>query len=164
MGRKGAFRRPADCSREKLLSAKGPRRQRGSSPAGAGPGAACGRAGWAAAHRAGTEGSRVERPPPVRPPGPAPGPPPASAVGARPPGPCVSRRARGGGAGGGGGSAVLPPAAGTMLSLQDSLFFEISIKSLLKSWSGGGGKCGPAPRAAAPRRVGSCALPRGAEP
>lgn len=45
MGRKGAFRRPADCSREKLLSAKGPRRQRGSSPAGAGPGAACGRAG-----------------------------------------------------------------------------------------------------------------------
>ena len=131
---------------------------------GAGPGAACGRAGWAAAHRAGTEGSRVERPPPVRPPGPAPGPPPASAVGARPPGPCVSRRARGGGAGGGGGSAVLPPAAGTMLSLQDSLFFEISIKSLLKSWSGGGGKCGPAPRAAAPRRVGSCALPRGAEP
>ncbi|OXB83826.1 UNVERIFIED_CONTAM: hypothetical protein H355_003038 [Colinus virginianus] len=26
-----------------------------------------------------------------------------------------------------------------MLSLQDSLFFEISIKSLLKSWSGGGG-------------------------
>ncbi|OXB56736.1 hypothetical protein ASZ78_013333 [Callipepla squamata] len=33
-----------------------------------------------------------------------------------------------------------------MLSLQDSLFFEISIKSLLKSWSGGGGASTPPSR------------------
>lgn len=40
----------------------------------------------------------------------------------------------------GAGGGTLAARAGTMLSLQDSLFFEISIKSLLKSWSGGTSK------------------------
>lgn len=83
---KGAFRWPAESSRKKLRQRARvapasrlpfPRGDRGGSAV-----PLCGsRAGG------GTEGSRGERPQPVRPPGPAPGPPPASAVSARPPGP-----------------------------------------------------------------------------
>lgn len=60
-------------------------------------------------------------------PAPPPAPPPASALSA-PPGPASPVREQ-----------ERERAGGSMVSLQDALLFELSIKSLLKAWSGGGG-------------------------
>lgn len=76
-------------------------------------------------------------PPCLLPPGPGPAPGPAACLRPQraPPGPCVTGRTRGGG----GRGRARERAGGSMVSLQDALLFELSIKSLLKAWSGGGG-------------------------